>query len=145
MEEQHMDDILPVMRNTIASAVTAWLQTLKKFDVALNQHHDISNYHGRHVVAKFMLDVVEPATNYSNMVREQLSASIEEVKHYNGETDTPTNRVSSISVNIKAIMDKISTLVNKFDADVSADIKSKTGGKAYTKGVTQSQPQKVDA
>src|SRR5574343_50658 len=41
LEEQHMDDVLPVMRTTIVNAVTKWIQILKKFDIKLNQHHEI--------------------------------------------------------------------------------------------------------
>lgn len=128
LEEQHMDDVLPVMRTTIVNAVTKWVQILKKFDIKLNQHHEISGYYGRYVVAKFITDVVTPAINYSDMIRGQA-----------------TMNADKLQVNVKAVMDKINTLIQTFNADVESDIKSKTGGKAYTKGTTQAQPQPVSA
>lgn len=128
MEEQHMDNMIPVIRTTISNAVTKWIQTLKKFDIKLNQHHEIPGDYGRYVVGKFINDVATPAINYSEMIRGQMSVND-----------------NKLQVNVKAIMDKISSLVQKFDADVEADIKSKTGGKAYSKGTTQTQPQAVSA
>lgn len=128
MEEQHMDNMIPVIRTTISNAVTTWIQTLKKFDIKLNQQHEIPGYYGRYVVAKFITDVVTPAIDYSEMIRGQMTVND-----------------NKLQVNVKAIMDKISALVQTFDADVESDIKSKTGGKAYTKGATQAQPQAVSA
>lgn len=128
MEEQHMDNMIPVIRTTISNAVTTWIQTLKKFDIKLNQQHEIPDYYGRYVVGKFINDVATPAIDYSEMIRGQMSVND-----------------NKLQVNIKAIMDKISALVKTFDADVESDIKSKTGGKSYTKGATQAQPQAVSA
>jgi len=128
MEEQHMDNMIPVIRTTISHAVTKWIQTLKKFDIKLNQQHEIPDYYGRYVVAKFITDVATPAIDYTEMIRGQMSVNADKIQ-----------------VNVKAIMDKISALVQTFDAKVESDIKSKTGGKPYTKGATQAQPQSVSA
>lgn len=128
LEEQHMDNVIPVIRTTISNAVTKWIQTLKKFDIKLNQHHEIPGYYGRYVVGKFINDVVTPAINYSDMIRDQMTVNADKLQ-----------------VNVKAVMDKINALVQTFDADVESDIKSKTGGKPYTKGINQTQPQKVSA
>jgi len=128
MEEQHMDNMIPVIRTTISASATKWIQVLKKFDIKLNQQHEIPDYYGRYVVAKFINDVVTPAIDYSEMIRGQMSVND-----------------NKLQVNVKAIMDKISALVQTFDADVESDIKAKTGGKAYTKGATQAQPQAVSA
>ena len=51
-----------------------------------------------------------------------------------------TMNADKLQVNVKAVMDKINTLIQTFNADVESDIKSKTGGRAYTKGAEQ-QPQ----
>src|SRR5574343_429483 len=128
LEEQHMDNVIPVIRTTITNAVTKWIQILKKFDIKLNQHHEIPNYYGRYVIAKFITDVVTPAINYSDMIRDQM-----------------TVKSDKLQVNVKAVMDKINTLIQTFNADVESDIKSKTGGTAYTKGGEQAQPQAVPA
>lgn len=128
LEEQHMDNVIPVIRTTITNAVTKWIQILKKFDIKLNQHHEIPNYYGRYVIAKFITDVVTPAINYSDMIRDQMTVNADKLQ-----------------VNVKAVMDKINALVQTFDADVESDIQAKTGGKTYTKGVTQAQPQAVPA
>ena len=128
LEEQHMDDVLPVMRTTIVNAVTKWIQILKKFDIKLNQHHEIPGYYGRYVVAKFITDVVTPAINYSDMIRGQA-----------------TMNADKLQVNVKAVMDKINALIQSFDREIESDIKAKTAGKAYTKGSTQEQPQTISA
>lgn len=128
LEDQHMDNVIPVIRTTISNAATKWIQILKKFDIKLNQQHEIPDYYGRYVVAKFITDVATPAISYSDMIRDQMTVNADKLQ-----------------VNVKAVMDKISALVQTFDNDVESDIKAKTGGKAYTKGTTQAQPQTVSA
>jgi hypothetical protein len=125
LEQEHMENYIEVIRSNIANAVANWLHTLKALEVSVNQQHSMQGLSGRNVIGKFIMDVYQPATDYSAMIR-QLFAS--------GDAKVSGDKLIA---NLKAITDKVSALVTKFKSDVQSDIKEQTGGKAYTKTTSE--------
>lgn len=133
LEQEHMENYIEVIRSNIANSVANWLHTLKALEVSVNQQHSMQGLTGRNVVAKFITDVYQPATDYSSMIRELFAT---------GDAKLSGDKLIA---NLKAITEKISALVSKFKTDVQADIKQQTGGKAYTKTTSETPASAVPA
>jgi hypothetical protein len=127
LTSDQFSEYLVNIRKDIAADILKWLSAIKGLDVSINQNHELP-ITGKEVLASFIVDVITPATQYSDMIRTMINSN--QAKLIDGK----------IVAELQGIVKKIDSILRGFVSDVKSKIMEHSGGKHYTNTGVQLQP-----